>query len=193
MQININRSFIYVYPMVVDIVNYQANLMNVYVRDLNKPEYDNHIFLRYRFNGDLKNSYLKFEKEIQECKYLETMYDLPEGKGESVMFVFKVPEEHQSNYDAFMNSKYSQMDSTYKDKVIEYHAKRNEANRNVLLGILYKTEERKKKMETDLGVTFMPHEELLSSWSEENEFFPISTYSIDDLLNEFENKEHETE
>lgn len=190
MSIIINKSFTYIYPMVKDIVNYENNLLNCYIKDLNKPEYNNHIFLRYKFDGSINGLYSKFEEKIKDCELLETFYDVPIEEGHSIMFVFKIPEGSQADYDNFIKSKYSKLSDNYKKEIIGYHGRENAKNAELLEGILYQKEERRKQLELDLKLKIpLPVDaELSGLWEEQNEYFPIVSYSFEDLLKDSNQK-----
>ena len=182
MSININKSFTYIYPMIKDIVNYENNLLNCYIQDLNKPEYNNHIFLRYKFDGQASGLSIKFEEEIKDCNLLETFYDLPIDDGNTIMFVFKIPEGQQENYNFFKESKYSRLSTNYKNTVIGFHGKKNPKNAELLDEILNQKESRRKQLEQQLGSKLPLNAELSSKWSKQNECFPILKYTFEDLL-----------
>lgn len=167
-----NKSLVYVYPMIEDAINYETNLLGCYIGDTTKPQYDNHILLRYKFEGNLASEYLKFEKEIQNYPLLKDFYDVEgDNKENSVMFVFNVPEEYKQDYQYFIESKYSKISEPTKQKIIKYHGTGNENNKKLLEGILYKTKEYKKILEDKIGATLPYTAEFSSSWDRDNEYF----------------------
>lgn len=170
-----NKTFVYLFPMIEDRINYTKNLLGCYIGDLDHPAYNNHILLRYKFSGNLKDSYLKFEEEIAECELLETFYDIDDDKKDTVMFVFKVPEEYQQDYNHFIKSEYSKMSEDYKKKIIDFHTKKsfqkNPRNKKILEGILYKTKAAKAKLEKKIGQPVEPNMEFASAWDTEKEIF----------------------
>lgn len=188
MSITVNKSFTYIYPMIKDIVNYENNLLGCYIKDLNRPEYDNHIFLRYKFEGFAKSLYSKFEDKIADCELLETFYDVPIDGGDTVMFVFKVPEEYQEDYNNFLQSKYSKLSDNYKKKIISYHGATNSKNAAFLESILYKHPERRKLVEERIGRKLRDDNELSEKWLSSKEFFHTLTYTFEQLIKDMKKK-----
>lgn len=185
---HINKSYTYVYPMIEDVINYEKDLLGCYIGDENKPKYNSHIFLRYKFDGNLSSAYMKFEEEIQELPLLEDFYDIMDGEdNNTVMFVFKVPEKYIEDYNYFRDSRYSLMSPSYKKKVIDYHSNKNPANRPILEGVLYKTKEYKEKLEDKIGEKLPPKSEFSSKWSRSKEYFPRvgRTFTYEELLKDF--------
>lgn len=170
-----NKTFIYLFPMLEDRINYTKNLLGCYIGDLDYPQYNKHILLRYKFSGNVKDAYLKFEEEIENCELLETFYDIKDDKKDTVMFVFKIPEEYKDDYDTFIKSEYSKLSEDYKKKIIDFHTKKsfqkNPKNKTILEGILYKTKLGKQKLETKIGQPVTPNMEFASAWDIEKEIF----------------------
>lgn len=186
-----HKSYAYIYPMIEDVVNYEKNLIGCYIGDENKPQYNNHIFLRYTFDGSLSSAYAQFEENIQQCPLLEDFYDIKDNiKNNTVMFVFKVPEEYQDDYNLFLESKYSKMSKDYKNKIIKCHAHRNKNNRKILEGVLFKTKLYQLELEEKIGEKLSPDMEFSSKWEKSKEIFPKikKTYSYDELIKSLEHE-----
>lgn len=175
-----NKTYRYVFPMIEDIVNYEKGLKACYIRDINKSQYLNHIFLQYELSTEFKDLYLKFEEEIHNSELFEEFYDLKDG---TIMFVFKVPEKYQEDYKTFINSKYSQFSTDYKHKLIDFHGKINE---DIIRGTLFKTEKRFKHLD-NLTHDLHPKRksvitqdmEFDSRWEPENEFFEFKNMLVE--------------
>ena len=155
--------------MIEDIINYPTNLKACYVGDIEKSEHSEHILLEYEFKDSSKDLYLKFEEEIQACKYFEDFYDTTEG---TIVFIFKVPEKYKKDYNHFINSDYSKFSAAYKDKIIEFHG---EVNAHITKGVLFKTKERFEILKSRLcdesnGETVLTYDmEFESMWNKSQE------------------------
>lgn len=93
-------------------------LLNAYIGDIDKPHYNNHIFILYRFIGT--KSFGLLEKSLTEHPLYVEMYDPTPNH---VMFVFKVPDEYQIEYDLFKSEKpkiYRRFSEAYKQHIIKF-------------------------------------------------------------------------
>ena len=182
-----NKTFTYVFPMIEDIINYPTNLKACYVGDIEKSEYSEHILLEYEFDESFKDMYFKFEEEIQKCTYFEDFYDTSEG---NIVFIFRVPEQYKNDYKLFMESKYSEFSTKYKDKIIEFHGVNNE---HITKGVLFKTKERYEAIKAKIsdvltGESVLTYQmEFESVWDKALEiknYSSLSTEKIKTLKNE---------
>lgn len=172
-----NKSYFYVFPMIADKINYTKNLLGCYIGDVDRPDITNKILLRYKFDGHLSDGYLKFEKELENSALCSEIYDIKDGRDNTVMFVFHVPENYKMDYEHFMHSRYSKFSQEYKQKIINYHGT-TEGKRNILEGILYKKEEYRKKVEEKINERIPPDQEVASSWYPEKEIFKKEDYHV---------------
>jgi len=139
-----NKAYSYIFPLIGnEIENMKVNLINVYIGDKEYPELNNHIFLLYRFSGDLR--FIKFEDEIAEHPLFVKSYD-PDRL--HVMKVFLVSEDLQIDYNTFLQSKYSQLSQSCKDKIVSYWKL---PDTHPIIGVLYKKESAYKAMEDNLN------------------------------------------
>ena len=70
---------------------------------------------------------------------------------------FKVPEGCENDFQKFCEGKYSQMSHSYKLKVLTFHG----LTKDTLIGkVLFKSEDRKKQLELDLGSSIPDDVEL---------------------------------
>jgi len=133
------------------------------------PKHKKCIALLYRFSGDA--TFLKFEQALSKFEGFIEASDPSHGY---VMFTFKVPEEHLADYNHFVNGKYSKMDPRYKNKILSFH---EFGQHGELAQILYKTNERKLRLEKQLGVKLSDDAELHSIIDIDKETFDPSDYS----------------
>lgn len=122
-----------------------------------------HIYLVYRFNK--RKVFQDFEYKIESHSlYLET-FDVDPYQ---VIYVFKIPEKHFKNFEYFRQGKYSQLDADYKEEIIDFH---NTSFDSELSQILFKSVDRKKKMEKDFLVKIKDNAELFDFPHMETETF----------------------
>jgi len=112
-----------------------------------------HIVLLYRQSED--PLFIKFLQTIQKFKSFKDL----EFTGTYVVVEFNVPKGHQVNFRKFMHGEYSKLDTEFKMKILDYHSMDID---NIIGQILFKTGERKKKLEDRLGVHLSPDAELYS-------------------------------
>jgi len=126
------------------------------------------IALLYRFSAN--PLFLKFEKTLTQFKTFIRKDDPTDG---FVLFVFSVPPEHKDNYTKFINGKYSKLSKLYKVNLLEFH----KYDVNSLIGqVIFKSEERKKELESKLGCELESSSELLSIIDIKNETFNPKIY-----------------
>ena len=126
------------------------------------------IALLYRFSAN--PLFLKFEKALTQFKTFIRKEDPNDG---FVLFVFNVPPEHKTNYIKFITGKYSEFSKLYKVNLLEFH----KYDVNSLIGqVIFKSEERKKELESKLGCELEDSSELLSIIDIKNETFNPKIY-----------------
>ena len=91
------------------------------------------------------------------------------------MFVFKVPTKYTKNYKRFLEGKYSEMDTAYKHRILEFHSATEEG---AIGQILFKDEERKAQLEEIIGQTLPKNAELLSTPNIFQETYDQKVYDI---------------
>jgi len=113
----LNKSYTYVLPMLSSEMKLvKDNLKNTFIGDESYPEYDNHIFLLYRFSGS--KEFLEYEDFLKNTKLFVASYDPDDSH---VMYVFKVPSFYQVDYDLYKRGKYSEMNYDYKVMIFAFH------------------------------------------------------------------------
>lgn len=139
-------------------------LINCYIADKDIPEYNNHIFVLYKFIGS--KEFGIFEQSLTKHPYFVEMYN-PTSRHD--MFVFGVPVEYQVEYDLFMSERpkiYRRFSDEYKKRVISFLSPMFDIKD--ITNILYADESRFKDMEKKIGVK-IPRD--------------IDNYSIPDITN----------
>jgi hypothetical protein len=131
---------------------------------------NNVIAILFRFSG--MKGFIGLEESL---KKLKTFIKSEDPTKSTVMFVFKVPEKYIKNYKRFLNGKYSEMDSHYKHRILDFH---NAAVDGVIGQILFKDEERKVQLEEIIGQDLPENAELLSTPNISQETYDYKVYDI---------------
>jgi hypothetical protein len=126
------------------------------------------ICLLYRFSGD--TLFTKFEAALEKFFNFKYKFD-PDPY--HVMFVFSVPEEFKSSYNAFKNSKYSEINDIVKLKILDYHS----FSQDGMTGqILFKARSLRAQLEKDLEQELPKDAELCSAIDLSEEIFNPDFY-----------------
>ena len=152
----LNKSYTYILPMLsteIDIV--KQNLKNVFIGDESKKDYDNHIFLLYKFSGDKK--FLEYEDYLKNTHLFIDAYD-PDDQ--HVMFVFDVPAFYQSDYDLYKKGKYSEMNYDYKVIIFAFHDIMDHNHK--VAKVLFKHQDLKEELEDRIGAEIPKGSEVSS-------------------------------
>lgn len=103
--IELSKSALFVLPMLsrrAATIGLNGNFKNCYIGIDKYPELDNHIILHYKYGTD--KVYREMEQKLQEIPTYERTLDI----GDDVLYVYKVPELYQRDYDLFKQGKYSE-------------------------------------------------------------------------------------
>lgn len=148
---------------------FDRNMINCFI---GTDKHENVIALLYRFSGDIE--FVRFEDMLKNLDYFIESID-PTNR--TVLYVFSVPEEHEHNYQMFLEGKYSHFDPDYKTRILRFH---NSGKDSTLGQILYRTKNRKKQLERALELNFELDEEaeLYSILNIEEETYDPKTYDI---------------
>jgi hypothetical protein len=159
------KSFLFVFPMLGDTVNdfldietkelkkqhpnkfIDTPLINAYIGDIDKPEYNNHIFVLYKFFKSKAYGYLVEQLESHPC-FVE-MYNI---NPTYEMFVFQVTDDFQLEYDLFKSEKpriYRRFSETYKQHILKFLDPLIDSK--AIESILYSHEKRFKEQEELIG------------------------------------------
>ena len=162
-----NKSSEFILPMLGGsrrLFMYNSLLINCYV---GTTEDKNCIVLVYKDSNTLLFS--KFERALIRLKSFIKAYDLEDG----IIFIFNVPPYHKRDYKRFIKGGYSKFSLEYKLQILEFHGQEIEDR---LGTILFKSEERRLKMETMLDANIHEDSELYSIPIMEEEIFNLNKY-----------------
>lgn len=140
------KSYTYVLPMLAPYVKLNKDsLVNAYIGDEDFPEYDNHIFLLYKFKGNIK--FLKYEAYLTENNLFVKTYDPDKTH---VMYVFKVPSFYKVEYVLYKKGKYSEFSYDFKVAIFEFHSIFDHEHR--VAKVLFKHPDLKEELEDRIDV-----------------------------------------
>lgn len=152
-----NQSFVFLLPL-FNIKNTNA-VVNTYLGN-NKTAFDNKLYILTEVSSN----------ELESNIYLVDRYNTEDGM---FMYELKIPEHFENDYNHFLNGKYSKFSEKAKDIIITKVARSSAkvAKDTVVHSILYKTEKRKKQLETDLDVKLPADAELASIFNINTEVY----------------------
>ena len=158
------KSFLFIFPMLSDTANnfldnetkelrrigknVDLPLLNCYIGDVDKPQYNNHIFLFYKWIKT--KDFGLFEQHLSKHESFVEMYDPTPGH---VMFVFEAPDEFKLEYNLFKSEKpriYRRFSDIYKKHILAFLDPIVD-NKSVE-SILYSHESRFKDLENGLSI-----------------------------------------
>ena len=152
----LNKSYTYVLPMLsTEITLVKEGLVNTFIGDQEYPQYDNHIFLLYKFNGS--KEFLEYEDFLKNTHLFVCSYD-PDNT--HVMYVFDVPAFYQTDYDLFKKGKYSEMNRDYKVVIFAFHNIMDHNHR--VAQVLFKHPDLREEWEERTGENLPKHAEVSS-------------------------------
>ena len=163
-----NKSSMFVLPMLGGsrhLFMYNSQLLNAFIG------FNDHvdcIVLLYRWSGD--PLFAKFENALKQFQSFIISYD-PDPY--HVIFVFKIPTDHEEDYKKFLIGKYSELSDIFKLKIIDFH---NAELDGTLGQILFKSNNRRLELEEKLGCKLPEDSELLSIINEEDEILNLNNY-----------------
>ena len=114
----LTKSYTYVLPMLHPYIQVNKDrLVNAFIGDEDLPEYDNHIFLLYKFSGS--KQFLAYENRLESSDLFVKSYDPDKNH---VMFIFNIPSFYKQDYKLYKQGKYSEMSYDYKVVIFEFHS-----------------------------------------------------------------------
>ena len=162
------KSSIFVLPMLSGnrhLFLYESNLINAFI---NYSEIEDSIILLYKWSSD--PLFAKFDLALRKFRTFIRAFD---ADPQHTVYMFSVPEHHNLNFKYFKEGKYSKLDDDFKLKILEFHGMGVESS---LSKILFKSEERKKELETKLNAEIPANSELLSIIEIKNETLNLDYY-----------------
>jgi len=144
-----NKSQVYILPFLSDTYrDFVGNNLpccqfrNCFIGDTVKG-IDNKILLLYRFHSD--PVFLSFEAELENHPLFIERYEVDKLH---TMFVFKVPDKFEDDYNKIINGDYSKISAETKKHILDFH---NLGQTSDTAGILYKTEKKRLMIEENLN------------------------------------------
>jgi hypothetical protein len=146
----VNKSYSYGLPLIgysVDefcgVLFPQNQFVNCFIGAEERPEYDKHIFVLYRFSDTTQ--FKRFEEQLKKHENFVECYD-PDPF--HVMYVFEVPERFISALEKFKLGKYSEMSNEAKARILKFHKiEPNPDLKHPVYGVLYRMEYQYKYLE----------------------------------------------
>ena len=95
----------------------------------------------------------------------------------TVLYTFKIPDDHLENYTFFIDGKYSEFLEKYKVRILRFH---NSGKSSTLGKILYKDPTRKEELEKllELNIEIDKNAELYSIPNLEEETLNLEVYGV---------------
>lgn len=181
-KIKFNKSKTYLLPLISEVIKLEPSffkyLRNTYIFDKN-GEYEDCIFIEHEFN--FKNpAFTKYEYEMTNNQYFVDLIDLDN----TVVYVFKFPEEYMHEYNSFKEGKYSKFKKDAKELILDFYSTIYSNNMNAIpfivkvKQILFKDKKLKQQIEKSLSsrdhkVILDENAELTDIIDEENETFVV--------------------
>lgn len=152
----LTKSYTYVLPMLSPYIDIRKDsLINTFIGDENAPEYNNHIFLLYKFSG--AQPFLRYEDYLEHSKLFVKTYDPDKNH---VMYVFNVPSLYQHEYNLFKQGKYSELSYDYKVIIFEFHNIYDSEHK--VAKVLFKNQDLKEELEDRINEELPKGAELSS-------------------------------
>jgi len=162
------KSSLFVLPMLGGnrkLLFYDTLLVNTFIET---EEDEDCIVLLYRKDNTIV--FKEFCKMLMKTKSFKRVY---EPSKHHIVFVFNIPYRQKSNYKAFKEGRYSEFKDIYKLQILDFH--RYDID-GTMGQVLFKSNERRKKMEIDLNATIPEDSELYSIMTQEDETFNENYY-----------------
>ena len=153
-----NKSLVFLPPMLeIDPVFMQLHLLlNVYIASDDLPDVRNCMFLHYEYQ-DLSGSFARLENSLKEHPDFRGMYEPDKF---TTMFYFYIPEKWYTDYLVFLNSKYSLISESLKNRILKFH---NLGNQSTVYKVLYRDAEKRKELEEALDIKLPESAEVASA------------------------------
>jgi len=145
---------------------YDENLVNCFIGTKERGE--GTIGLLYRQSNS--SLFKKFINAIQKFRNFEKIAKFSD---DFIYFELSVPKKYKNDYKKFIEGKYSEFSSNYKDMILKFHKIDIDSQ---IAQILYKGQTRRKKLEDSLGVSLDPDAELFSVINKDRELFDKNYY-----------------
>lgn len=182
----INKSFIYLFPM-IGLTNsvqkgFFINLEGVFLLNEDYPQLKDKLYILFRMSTDQK--YRIFEQGLLNASYYNFNYE-PDKYYK--IFVFDIPAEYKREYLKFLVSKYSEFSDNYKKSIIKFHKYKEKGEGHAVINVLYKKEEAYLAQENQLNeglprrswINIPRDQEIGKKWDENPESLSLEMYTKD--------------
>jgi len=161
------KSTIFLTPMIFkhkSEIKYNNNFIATFI-DYEGSDIGLGINLLYRFSGH--SDFSLFENSLQNNPFYVKTIDVDKYH---VLYCFSVPNHFIKNYNLILNSKYSEISDSYKNKILSFNDFNHDGE---TYGILYKTDElrRKREQEFELPEGSLKNVELYDEFNIEKETY----------------------
>ena len=162
------KSSMFLLPMIGGtrkLLFYDSLFINAFIDKRNKKDC---IVLLYR-----KSNRKLFKEFALLLHRLKCFVEMEEPTPTHLIFVFKIPRGYKKDFEAFKRGKYSEMRDIYKLEILDFHRSDIDGR---LGQILFKSAERRLKLEQALDATLPEDSELYSIMDEKEETFNLKYY-----------------
>ena len=176
-----NKSYIFLPPMLeIDPVYMQMHLLlNVYLSSDDLPDVKNCMFLHYEYQ-DRDGSFGRLENTLTKHPDYRGMY---EPDKYTTLFYFYIPEKWYTDYLVFLNSRYSLVSESLKNRILKFHSL---GIQSTVYKVLYRDVEKRRELEESLDVTLPDSAEVASAIE-----FSKETYSEAHKIKKLSNQNSE--
>jgi hypothetical protein len=145
---------------------WNSDFMNCFIsregEDLEKGEV-NYIYLWYKYVPSIQME--EFEEQL---KSNENFVDFEDVDKYHVLYKFSIPDKYKEDCRKIIKGKYSYITEIAKERILDFHFS---SKKRPLGKILYRSSERRKKMEKELGIIIPPDVDLHDPFYMEEETF----------------------
>lgn len=165
-----NKSKTYILPLFSTIINLKfiQNILNTYTHVENLYDDEKIFIISYKFINSPE--FIQYENEIKNSKYYLTTID----DENNVNYVFKIPDSILYEYNKFLQGLYSEFREEKKRTILIFFIKLYSKITPIyeeVFGVLYKTIERKNKIEKTLNIKLNAGNELSAKPDKEKETY----------------------
>lgn len=145
-------------------LRYNNEFINCFIGTEADGDYGSNIYLLYRYSGTLE--FARFEDQLLNHPLYEETIEVDKFQ---TLYSFRIPEDKKDDIDKIIKGQYSKISENSKQRILDFNSD-NHPN-STLHQILYKSRERRIKMEYDYDCIIPEDNELLSPFDPEKEIF----------------------
>lgn len=163
LKISKNRTCVYLLPSLGSSVYEFKNLVQAYVGDSEFPDEKRKLFVLYKVTRE--PWFNEYFKSIKTHNQYNRSYKVHENY---FMVVYDLTSSQQEFYDHFVNGRYSQLEDSYKDHILNFH---NLSLHSEVGKVLHRSEHKYVEWEKRIGVEIPRTQEIGSMPNLEEEMF----------------------